>query len=1166
MPYIFQRGRADCGNCPLDGCTKVWGRATKKVPPIAFFGEAPGAVEEAGKPDEGLPPQPFIGPAGALFRKALHIAGIPPHTVHFGNTIACRPPGNDMESDEGIEATLRCAKGLGDELLDLVRRGTRVFVPAGNIALQTFGITDATITRARGSIYEMEIGGVSVAVIPTFHPSYILRGGEKQEVTWIGDLEKANRIAREGWSKPEEDFALYPTLADVESFLGRSRGSLIGLDTETTSLDTERAEVLMLGLASSATTALVIPFYSQGMVPYWSFDDRRAVDALLKEYLEETPVIIQNALYDMAIAEKAGWPIGRLKHDTMLMHHAIHPELSHKIGYIVAQYGSTPYWKDIVLESNDLMYNIDDETLRTYNARDSVVLHQVLRPMLEDLEEVGTERTYELSMSLIRPVREMMSNGLLLDKKKQAAWRRKTKRAMEKKIGELREGVGIHEDFSLESPDDLRWLVHKIKPRKYRTAIAELPRYDDEGTRLRKFVEVTVDEETGERIEVPTKKYEKLLRTVQAIEGTKPLIQTGGKRKTKGGQLSTKEEAMLAIQIAAANRVQAIGELVRRNAAHERELEDYDRLLRFIVLFRAYQKLSKIFSTYTNFPTKEDGRVKTHYLIHGTSTGRLSCVGENTVLQTDKGSIRIRDYDPSTGAKILTHKGNWKTITRKVYKGLDKMYRLSVHSGYSLECTEDHQLLTKTGWRRVGDLSIGMEVIDVSSKTGVVKQGTSSKDCRDVHSPLETYTPRSLSDSRGNLPDGFGDRAYEPAHRPLQSRESSAVLTLEDGGEEPNDRENRISTSSMEGGLFRPEGSSNEGSWEKAEVCSSSDNGQGNGITYRGVPPKGVRDSSHRRRWGEQRTIQSCSRNLSSASKSPRNLTKIVEKTYVGTMGVWDIEVADDHSYVAHGMLNHNSNKPNMLNIPKAARDLFIAEEGNVLIEADYDGQELRVLAEISDDDVLRQIFADGRSPHTENCKILFKIDESHKLWSVARRAAKVYIFGRNYGGSLRGIFEEVAMEVPELGLTFRQFKEADDAYRAVHPRYFEWRAAIIKEVEETRRLTNAFGRVRFFLGDFEEIKREGLNFPIQSTAADITNDAMIDLVCKLPKNARLCNYGYDSLMVESTKSGARRVCELLRECMEAPVEINGREVSFPIDIKVGTDWGNMNDLTTGAV
>jgi DNA polymerase I len=241
---------------------------------------------------------------------------------------------------------------------------------------------------------------------------------------------------------------------------------------------------------------------------------------------------------------------------------------------------------------------------------------------------------------------------------------------------------------------------------------------------------------------------------------------------------------------------------------------------------------------------------------------------------------------------------------------------------------------------------------------------------------------------------------------------------------------------------------------------------------------------------------------------------------------------------------------------------LFGPEKGNVFIKPDWSNIEMRVLAFASHDEVLQETFATGRKVHDENVKILFGLDKSDTRFDTFKRAAKTYIFGRGYGGGLRGIFERVAMQVPEANLTYEKMKAADDAYRQAHPKYVEWHDEIIQTVAETRTITNAFGRRRIFLGDENSIKREALNTPIQGTAADIANICLIQLHDWIESNkttAKLVLQQHDAIMIECSKHEAKRIKDLMETIMQQQFTIWGYDVSFPVETAISDkSWQEM--------
>lgn len=128
---------------------------------LMFIGEAPGFHEDK----QG---EPFVGAAGQLLTRMLdEVLGFGRGDVYICNVLKCRPPGNRDPQDDEIEA---CTPWLVEQI-SLIQ--PRVLVTLGNFATKFVLNTQQGITRMRGSVYPWH----GRAVIPTFHPAAILRGG-----------------------------------------------------------------------------------------------------------------------------------------------------------------------------------------------------------------------------------------------------------------------------------------------------------------------------------------------------------------------------------------------------------------------------------------------------------------------------------------------------------------------------------------------------------------------------------------------------------------------------------------------------------------------------------------------------------------------------------------------------------------------------------------------------------------------------------------------------------------------------------------------------------------------------------------------------------------------------------------------------------------------------
>ena len=602
--FRITRTKSKCSICPLNGyCTKVRGESANERPKIAFIGEAPGKEED----ELG---HPFVGSAGKGLDRMLAKAGIHRHNAYLLNLQNCRPPENKLDSPEGQESLVACRPGFEEELTALWNLGVRTLVPLGWYPTNALGIEGA-IHKVRGSVYEVTVAGHNFWAIPTYHPSFIVNHGQwAEEPTVINDIAKAVDIALNGYTPPKEDFLLFPTVKDIEA---RTRDilkkkPLLGVDIETTGLRYWNSEIFVMALALSSEEAFSIPFYSQGFVPYWKNGDLHVVQNCLRDILEKCPTMYQNAPFDVSHLENQGYRVGHIAHDVLLIHHAIHPELPHNLGYIVSIYGATPFWKDIKLRF-PVMRQTPDIDLRTYNARDAVVLHQVLRPLLDDLRETGTEHIYyDYSLRLIRPTLAVTYNGMLLDRPRLNKWRRELTAELSDLEGKIRELGKLPEEFNLQSPHHLSYWFYGELPRSLEKWKKELASYDEEGSRKKKS----------------SQKYRDLMAKVALYVQVTPLARSKSKTKKNKTGYTKDEKALLLSKLAATTEIALLESFRRPTPEHKARLVELTTLREALTLFQKRQKCAKLLSTYTEFEVGPDMRVHPNLRIHGTATGRLS--------------------------------------------------------------------------------------------------------------------------------------------------------------------------------------------------------------------------------------------------------------------------------------------------------------------------------------------------------------------------------------------------------------------------------------------------------------------------------------------------------------------------------------------------------------
>lgn len=163
----------DCTRCKLCSARKqiVFGVGNPRAK-LVFVGEGPGAEEDA----QGVP---FVGPAGQLLTKMIEAMGFTRDEVYICNVVKCRPPENrtpEIDEIESCEPFLRAQLGAIQP---------EVIVALGKTAVQTLLRDEASITKIRGTWHEY----AGIKLMPTFHPSYLLRRPDEKKHAW-SDLQQ----------------------------------------------------------------------------------------------------------------------------------------------------------------------------------------------------------------------------------------------------------------------------------------------------------------------------------------------------------------------------------------------------------------------------------------------------------------------------------------------------------------------------------------------------------------------------------------------------------------------------------------------------------------------------------------------------------------------------------------------------------------------------------------------------------------------------------------------------------------------------------------------------------------------------------------------------------------------------------------------------------------
>lgn len=320
---------------------------------IALVGEAYGQQEEL----TGLP---FIGQSGQELTRMLDEAGISRRDCFITNTFNFRPPDNKIlalcgtRSDVGPSyqfPPLQQGKYIRPEFLpeisrlreEIEREQPNLVVALGGTACWAL-LRTSKISSIRGVVAHGELVP-GVKVLPTFHPSAILHNWSLRPIA-VADLMKAKREAEfPGINRPERRAIINPTLEEIASWLAANANApFLAVDIET-----GNNQIKCIGFAASRSSAIVVPFvaltHPSGC--YWpTLSDELKAWALVNQILSLPGAkVFQNGLYDLQYIIRKGIKPRNCFHDTMLLHHALYPEMQKSLGFMGSIYTNEGSWK-----------------------------------------------------------------------------------------------------------------------------------------------------------------------------------------------------------------------------------------------------------------------------------------------------------------------------------------------------------------------------------------------------------------------------------------------------------------------------------------------------------------------------------------------------------------------------------------------------------------------------------------------------------------------------------------------------------------------------------------------------------------------------------------------------------------------------------------------------
>lgn len=404
---------------------------------IAFVGEGPGQTEDEKR-------RPFVGKAGRVLKVIEWAAGINQYKVYHTNATRCFGGRNPTPTE-----TDNCHDHLIAELREL---NPTVIVALGGVALRSLYRLGVSVGSVMGfTLYNEELPGIPI--IPTYHPSYIMRKQWGKVALVLAHFRKAARIADAGGL--EEKMGSYIGITNLEQ-LRELRDYLLGtsvdtiaVDTETTGLSWMNSELLCVSFSGEKGVGYSVPLLHRGErttivtkkrkvveeveyypTPFWDLEEEMPeVLAIIDEILRSNkPKSGQNIGFDLHMLERTpdeqvvtadtafGFYVNNVVHCTKMLSGLISEVLPANLTVMTAYHTDIPYYEAEVADKKSRMWEVEDEKLWVYGGADVDVVSTLVPELLPIVQAEGTEWVYRnISIPLIRCATKLEERGVYID-------------------------------------------------------------------------------------------------------------------------------------------------------------------------------------------------------------------------------------------------------------------------------------------------------------------------------------------------------------------------------------------------------------------------------------------------------------------------------------------------------------------------------------------------------------------------------------------------------------------------------------------------------------------------------------------------------------------------------------------------------------------------------
>ncbi|QGH72171.1 MAG: DNA polymerase [Caudovirales sp. ctOwN3] len=497
---------------------------------------------------------------------------------------------------------------------------------------------------------------------------------------------------------------------------------------------------------------------------------------------------------------------------------------------------------------------------------------------------------------------------------------------------------------------------------------------------------------------------------------------------------------------------------------------------------------------------------------YGTVSGRLSsCLPEYVKVYTENGESTVGEVP--IGAKVWTHKGRFATVLNRYVHKNSAVYKIYLTNGSSVECTSNHRLYTNEGWKTLEELGY------VNQQDSIERSRNNQKGGSTVYLRGKTNDDANINCDEGGLAYSCADIKKQFRKGCLRLRKALEIFKIKSRGKESDERVIWRQTPKLQGSVTSTRWLRNCVKtglvywFTRTKPCFTAYCSNVRSNWFDRIAER-VSCASHQPRSFGQQTLQSSVGIGCGAQGVPLSFSPIAKIDYVGTLRVYDLEVEEDHCFLADGIFVHNSN-PNLQNIPARdeeigplVRSLFLPDEGEIVSAQDWSQIEFRLLTHYG----VGKGAELARSMYRENPDMDFHTLAS-EITGVPRKQAKGISFGLIYGMSRNKLAAELGLSSQEAEQIFGLYHEKLPFVRETYNLAAKRASArgYVKTLLGRRARFNMWEPAKFGHGEEPIMDRElavsnwgqvqraysykALNRVLQGSAADILKMAMVRMV-----------------------------------------------------------------------